>query len=389
MAELAEELYKFNPWWEASLQHAFIPRPKYQKYLVENQDNADIIVITGMRRIGKTSLMKLFINGLLKNFEPDRILYVSLDALTIEQFPLHEIVREYRKLHKLKLQDRVFLFFDEVAYRKNIHQELKNLYDSENVKIFASSSSTSILRDTHAMLTGRSRVLELLPLDFDEFLAFKKIQLRKAEGYLLEKYFEEYMQNGGIPEYILNGDVSYLDNLIESIIYKDIVAFHGVRDVQGIKNFFRLLMERAGKLFTVNKVAKITGFAPDTMRRYLEFFTQVYLVYPIERCGKLNERIRAPKKVYAADVGIRNHLTGFRDKGAIFENLVFLKIKHKQPCYVYRDGVELDFMADDTLLEAKYNSDLNTKQQALFESMDARQNLIIRSVRDFLDLEMN
>jgi predicted AAA+ superfamily ATPase len=169
------------------------------------------------------------------------------------------------------------------------------------------------------------------------FLTFKKIRVRKAEGYLLEKYFEEYMQTGGIPEYVTTGDVSYLDNLIESLIYKNIIACHGVRDVQGIKDFFRLLMERAGKLFTVNKVAKITGF---------------------------------------------------RDKGAIFENLLFLKIKHKQPCYVYRNGVELDFLAGDILLEAKYNSDLNAKQQALFDAYDARHKHIIRNIRDFLDLEV-
>jgi len=385
---LAEELYKFNPWWEAdSYQPDFIPRPNYTDYLQKNLDNADIVILTGIRRVGKTTLMKLLITELLKTVEPRFIFYASLDSLTLEKFAISELLREYRKIHSLRLADKVFLFFDEVAYRPKIHQELKNLYDTEKLKIFASSSSTSILRDTRGLLTGRARFMEVLPLDFTEYLSFKKVQPRVAERYLLEKHFEEYMRTGGIPEFVLTGDVSYLDNLIESVIHKDIVAFHGIRDVSGIKDFFRLLMERAGKPFTISKVAKILGGSPDTMRRYLDFFAQTFLVYTIERCGKLNERLRSPKKLYAADVGIRNHVTGYRDKGAIFENLVFLKIKHKNPCYVQKNGTELDFLAEGMLFEVKLESEFTAKQKALFDSFKAKKKTLIQGLDDFLNLD--
>ena len=387
MPELAEELFKFNPWWEGVSHAQFIPRPRYAALLQKNRDNDDIIILTGIRRVGKTTLMRLFINDLLQMCEARSILYASLDSIMLERHAISEILREYRKIHSLKLTDRVFLFFDEVAYRPKIHQELKNLYDSENVKIIASASSASILNDTRGFLTGRARVLEVLPLDFTEFLAFKKLKPRQAEGYLLEKHFEEYMQIGGIPEFVLSGDISYLDSLIESVIHKDIVAYHGVRDVSGVKDFFRLLMERAGKQFTVNKVARILGVSPDTMRRYLNFFVQSFLVYTIERCGKLNERLRSPKKLYAADIGIRNHVTGFRDKGAIFENLVFMKMKHLSPCYVFRDGVELDFLANHRLVEVKFGRDFTSQQQELFKSFEAEKKLLIQSVDDYLNLQ--
>lgn len=387
MPDLAEELYKFNPWWEGVAQSDFVARPQYAAFLQANQANSDIIILTGIRRIGKTTLMKMFIAELLKAYEPRFILYASLDSLALEKFSINEILRDYRKIHGLKLTDRVFLFFDEVAYRPKIHQELKNLYDAERVKIFASASSAAILRDTHGFLTGRLRVLEVLPLDFAEFLSFKKLEPRRAEGYLLEKSFDEYLRTGGIPEYVLTGDISYLDNLIESVIHKDIIAFHGVRDVTGVKDFFRLLMERAGKQFTLNKVAKIFGVSPDTVRRYLEYFTQTFLVYTIERCGKLNERLRSPKKLYAADVGMRNHLTGFRDKGAIFENLVFLKIKQHRPCYVYQNGVELDFLAGQVLCEVKLGGELTAKQQSFFAAFPARKKVLVQGMQDYLKLE--
>jgi len=385
--DLAEELFKFNPWWENAYRPDFVPRPQYANFLKKNQANPDIIILTGIRRVGKTTLMKLFIAGLLETLEPRFILYASLDSIALEKFSIGEILREYRKIHGLKLADRTFLFFDEVAYRPKIHQELKNFYDAENVKIFASASSASILRDTRGFLTGRTRMLEVLPLDFAEFLAFRKLQPLQAERYLLEKYFEEYLQTGGIPEYVLSGDVSYLDNLIESIIHKDIIAFHHVRDVTGVKDFCRLLMERVGKQFTINKSAKIFGVSPDTMRRYLEYFTRTFFVYTVERCGKLNERLRSPKKLYAADVGIRNHMTGYRDKGAIFENLVFLKIKHQNPCYVYQNGVELDFFAQGMLMEVKLERDFTLPQKALFEAFKAKKKILIQGMTDYLNLD--
>jgi hypothetical protein len=387
MIDIVEELYKLNPWWEGEFRISFLPRPKYQNLLKKNLNNKDIIILTGIRRVGKTSIMKLFIKDLLEIVSPEKILYVSLDSYALEDYSIFEIVRAYRKEHKLDLGKKVFLFFDEVAYKENAHQELKNLYDHENVKIFASSSSASILKDKRALLTGRARLIEVLPLDFNEFVVFKGLKIKKSEKYLMEKYFEEYMKMGGIPEYVLTGDISYLDNLIDSIIFKDIISFYGVRDIRTIRDYFRLLMERCGKQVSINKIARILGISPDTSRRYFEYFVNSYVIYQIERCGKLTERIRAPKKIYVADVGIRNMVTGFKDKGAIFENLVFLQIKHLRPCYIYQDGIEIDFLIDGVLMEVKFNKNLNVKQKEFFEKFKAEKKKVIKNIDDYLRLE--
>jgi predicted AAA+ superfamily ATPase len=264
--------------------------------------------------------------------------------------------------------------------------ELKNLYDSENVKVFASSSSSSLLNDKRALLTGRANVIEVLPLDFNEFLLFNKISVKPSESYLLEKYFEDYMLIGGIPEYVLTKDVSYFDNLIDSVIYKDIAFYHGVRDVKSLKNFFRLLMERAGKQLSLNKISKILGVSVETLKRYFEYFQNTYLIYTIERCGKLNERLRAPKKIYAADLGIRNYITGFRDKGALFENLVYLKIKNNNPCYVYKNATEIDFFFNDNLIEVKYGREMEMKQKKLFDNFPAKKKSVIDDIYSYLAL---
>ncbi len=388
IVDIAEELFKYNPWWEQTYSPPFIPRRYYLDILQKNLSNKDIVLITGLRRVGKTTMMKMFITKLLQKLEPRFILYVSLDAIPLEPFSISDILRAYRKVFQLSLEEKVYLFFDEVANRPKIHQELKNLYDRENVKIFASSSSASILQDTRALLTGRARIIEVMPLDFEEFLEFKGLKPRRSESYLLESHFEKYMQMGGMPEYVITEDISYLENLIEGIIYKDIISLHGLRDVSGIKDMCRLIMERSGKQISINKIAKVMGVSPDTVRRYLEYFRQTFLIYTIERCGKLNERLRAPRKIYAADVGIRNYFTGFRDKGAVFENLVYLKIKNRRPCYVYQNGLELDFYFDDTLLEVKYEKELDGKQAAFFEQFPAERKMKVLSFNDYLNLTL-
>ena len=147
-------------------------------------------------------------------------------------------------------------------------------------------------------------------------------------------------------------------------------------------------MERCGKQLSVNKIAKILKLPADSARRYFDMFTSTYLVHAITRYGKTNETILSPKKIYAADLGIRTLFTGFRDKGSLFENYVFLKIKDRNPSYIYKDKTELDFItADKTLIEVKYHDSMNEKQQALFDSLKTKKKILINSPKELSKLE--
>lgn len=387
---MEEIFYRFNPWWEEEYNPDFIDREKYTNKFLKSLNNKDIEIITGLRRIGKTTIMKLLIKKLINelNVNPKYIFYISLDFYGFEKKTVLEIVEEYMKIQQISFKEKVYIFLDEVAYVKDFSKQLKNLYDLYNAKIFATSSSSSILKDKKAYLTGRERLTEVLPLDFQEFLNFKKIILKKSDYHLLEPLFENYMALGGLPQYVLTEDVEYIKQLVDDIIYKDIITYHNVKESGLIKEFFYMLMERSGKQISLNKLAKILGISVDTARRYFDYFVETYLVYPVVRCGKLNERLKSPKKIYTGDVGIRNIITGLRDKGAVFENIVFLSIKHKNPCYIYQDGIEIDFLTQDKILiEVKYNAQLNEKQRKLFESYSANKKIIIDSVEKFFNLE--
>jgi len=384
---MEQVLYKLNPWWEVDFHTKSVPRPKYQNKLSKLLPMRDIVLLTGLRRVGKTTIIKQIVEELLRKVKPELIFYVSLDAYGLEKYSIHEIVTRYRTIHRLGLDQKIYVFLDEIAFKEDFQKELKDFYDNENIKIYASASSASILRDKKAYLTGRTRTIEILPLDFEEFLVFRNPKIKTADAYLLENYFMEYMQTGGLPEYVLTGDIVYLSELVDSILYKDIIAFHNIKDSAIVKDFFRLLMERAGKMLTLNKMAKILGISLDTVRRYMEYFKETYIVYTVERCGKLNQRLRTGKKLYAGDVGLKNMATGFRDRGAVFENMVYLKIKQNDPCYIYEDGNEIDFFFKDTLMEIKFGKELKGKQLRLFEKIPAKKKIVVSEWQEYMKLK--
>ena len=371
---LESELYKQNPWWEKKFEEKSIRRDIYIEEILKTIKNKDIIFLTGLRRIGKTTILKQVIGELLTHVAPYDILFISMDSFSLLEFSIHHLVDEYRKLHKKSAADFFYLFLDEITSRDNFEQELKSLYDNDNIKIICSSSIATLMRDKKALLTGRTRTIEVMPLTFQEFLQFKDAKIGKADKSKLEGHFKDYLKLGGIPYYVLTEDRAYLNELIESIIYKDIIAHYNITGERAIKELFVLLCHRVGKPTSYNKLAEILKISVNSVKRYVHYFEQAYLFYVVNRHStSTNEKVTSPKKIYIGDVGIKNLITEFKDIGASYENLVFLKIKNKKPEYYLENSVEIDFVTKEFVLEAKYNQELNDKQLNVFNSIKRKK----------------
>ena len=387
--EIGSLFHQYNPWWEKGYSFdSVIERAHVLLSLYSSIKTPEVIVLTGLRRVGKTTTMKCLIRHLIDDLAvaPAHCFYVSMDDYQLGTTSLIDVIDAYRKVMKISVKEKIYVFFDEITYVNNFQIQLKNLYDKGNVKCIVSSSSSSILKDDSAYLTGRKRIVEINPLDFEEYLKFKNIRISKADQGLLETYFLDYMQIGGMPEYVLREEREYLVNLIDDIIMKDIVGYHGIRNPGVIKEFFILLMERAGKQVSINKVANILKISPDTAKRYLTMFEETYLIRLVPRFGKTNETLLSAKKVYATDIGMRNIIVGFRDKGAIFENIVFMKIKDQDPKYVYQNGQEIDFFTNGRLIEVKYHRDIEGKQLMVFDKFKAQHKMVIKNYVDLKKL---
>ena len=139
-------LYRYNPWWEKEFKiEKFFARPEVFKNLADNLSGRQVVILTGLRRVGKTTLMKQMVDYLIneKKVDPRLIFYASLDDYLLADKNLLEIIEAYRKIHKLSFSKKVFLFLDEITYQKNFAIQLKNIYDQQNAKLYVSSSSAS------------------------------------------------------------------------------------------------------------------------------------------------------------------------------------------------------------------------------------------------------
>ena len=384
--EIEAELFKQNPWWEGKFKDKSYPREKYLKEIFDNIKSKEIIILTGLRRIGKTTITQQVIGRLLENkTRPEEIFFVRLDSFNLLEFSIHQLIEEYRKIHKKSSSDFFYLFLDEVSSRGNFEQELKSIYDNENIKVICSSSIATLMRDKKASLTGRTKTIEVMPLDFQEFLIFKEAKINKSDSAKLESYFRDYLKIGGVPYYVLTGDKTYLNELVESVIYKDIIAYHRITAEKTIKELFILLCQRVGKPMSYNKISEILKISVNSAKRFVGYFEKAYLFYIVDRYSKsLNERITSPKKVYIGDVGIKNVITGFKDLGASYENLVFLKIKEKHPFYYLENSTEIDFITEDSLIEAKYNQELEKKQKEVFDSLKIKNKIVAVGYKFFI-----
>jgi predicted AAA+ superfamily ATPase len=286
------------------------------------------------------------------------------------------------------VEKQIYIFLDEVAHKERFHQQLKNLYDKQNVKIYASSSSTSVLKDQKAYLTGREFIVEVMPLDFEEYLAFKNTTLKKRDMQLAETYFQDFLQTGGIPEYVLYPDREYLLNLVDDIIHKDIIAHHKIKNQKVIKDLFKIVMTNVGNPVSIYKISNTLKISHETASRYLQYLEDTYLIYLVPRYGSTNQQISSPRKVYAGDIGIRNLFTGFIKKGRAFENYVFLRIKNFHPLYVYENQLELDFYLDNSVLvEVKYGEEIKEKQEKMFNAFEAEHKMVVKGFQDLAKLE--
>jgi predicted AAA+ superfamily ATPase len=352
-----ELLHRFNPWWSGSYRLPGIPRERYLSILAGLKDTRDVVLLTGLRRVGKTTLIHQYISRLLGQVEADRIFYVSLDSLALRNRTILEIVEAFRRVRGLRHDDSVFLFLDEVHLKRDFEVQLKNIYDEGHAKVFASGSSSLDIVMKSPLLTGRQRLLRLPPLDYDEFLQFAGKYVKPSDAHLHVRFAEDYLRTGGIPEFVRTGDHAYLQSLVDSILYRDIAARHNLRSREQLADILAFLAQGVGSPLGDRKISRVLGVPVQSVGRTIDLFIEANLVHAIEKEGKLSERKGSPAKVYLADTGLFQVLTENVNLGAMAENLVLLSIRGDRPPRYHRsNGLEVDFVRGREAWESKYKS---------------------------------
>ncbi len=331
--------------------------PKIKDHLKQKQ----ISVLTGMRRTGKTTIIK----ELLREVDSDNKLYIDLERLDnrelFSQSNYDNIMRDLEN-SGIDIKKKIFLAFDEIQLLPKIASVLKYFYDNYNIKIIATGSSSYYLKDLFSeSLAGRKKIFELFPLDFGEYLGFKNVSWKKELKWqdkkfnktayeALRHYYEEYIEYGGFPEVALAESTDQkkdiLFDIISSYINIDIKSLLDFRKEHDIYNLLKLLSVRVATRLDYSKLSRSCGFSRPTVLNYLDLFEKTYLIKRVPVFTKSPEReIVKAKKLYFLDNGLAGILSDL-NSGAKFENAVFNQLYAQGDIqyYALKNGREIDFI---------------------------------------------
>ncbi|MDI3484785.1 MAG: uncharacterized protein PWQ50_5 [Methanolobus sp.] len=311
-----------------------------------------IIIVSGLRRAGKSTLM----NEIRRNHLNESY-FVNFDDERFFDFTIEDFQTMYELLIEL-YGERDTFFFDEI---QNIHgweRFVRRLHDDKK-KVYVTGSNASMLsRELGTHLTGRHLSYSLYPYSFKEFLYFKKHisslpeTLTTIEKSTIKRYFNEYIETGGIPEFVKLRDDLYIKTLYENILYRDIIARYNLRNEKALKTTVYFAASNIAKEISFNSIKNLTGLSSaTTIKEYFEYLENSYLAYLVPKfSASLKTQVYSNKKVYFVDTAIARIL-GFRtseDYGRILENTVFMELKRRsQEVYYHRDKKECDFVIRD------------------------------------------
>lgn len=369
----------------------------------EVQDNIEpfikfkeVIIITGPRRGGKSSLMKLICDDLIKeNKVPSsNILYLNFEDERFIDFNTSDFAHTYELFLQInKPTGRLYFFLDEIQNVTGWERWVNRLYENENIKIFITGSNASLLSsEISTALTGRNRTVTNFPFSFGEFLTFKNYKLQENDFYqtrkraVIKSFFQEYLKLGGYPEIIKINDPTLLEQYFKDIIYRDILPRYSIKKIKEIRELCLFLASNLASIHSYNKLQNLIEVKSiNTVKAYLEILEEAYLFFRINLFDySIKRQIYNPSKIYIIDTALGNSISfKFSENiGHIYENLVFLELKRRNKEIYYwksKKGKEVDFLIKKGLnieeaIQVSYNLDykktLNREIESLLMAKD-------------------
>jgi len=322
-------------------------------------DSPEAIIITGMRRVGKTTLLHY-----IKNFiDSNNKLFIDLEnpanQLIFEEKNYDAILDNFKFLG-LNTQLKGFVFLDEIQLVKNIPSIVKYLSDHYPIKFFMTGSASFYLKNLFTeSLAGRKHIFELFPLSFREYLKVKGVSFnieaignRVTENIFetINPYYKEFIRFGAFPGVVAKETIEEkrlaLEDIFTSYFQLEVKQIGDFKKNNVVRNLLLLLMERIGSKLDIQKISKQLGVARPTIYNYIEFLESTYFIKKIRPFSRNKDsEIRSTPKLYFCDSGLLNHFTKISE-GALFENAIFnqLNLLGEINYYQRKSGVEIDFI---------------------------------------------
>lgn len=321
------------------------------KYITTSQ----IVIISGIRRCGKSSLLLLIKEKM--NLKESEYCYFNFDDERI--IADISILEDIYNLHLEVYGKEPVLFLDEIQNIDNWEKFINRMYE-QGIKIFVTGSNAKLLSsEISTSLTGRNKLIELFPFSFSEYLRFignnyNLNRISSKSKSLLLKDFNNYFETGGFPLVVKENDTDLINDYFQDILYRDIISRYSLTQVNEIKQIGLYFASNIGKLFSYSTLQKISGVKSlSSIKNYILYYQQSYLYFYLNKFDySVKKQIMNPKKVYTIDPGFAHRL-GFNfseNRGRILENIVFLELLRRGKAVYYHSGKkECDFVIKEGL----------------------------------------
>lgn len=368
-------------------QKSFLSNKKWiiRKFPEKYINNEEIIIISGVRRCGKSVLLQQIRNKIPQkdyffNFDDDR-----LGNFTVENFQqLYEVFVEL-------YGEQDYFYFDEIQNIVGWEHFVKRLYNSGKKVFITGSNARMLSKELGTYLTGCYISIELYPFSFFEFLDFREQRhlLENISGTVargeMQSAFNAYLRQGGFPLYLKSEDGIVLKTLYDNILYKDVMVRNQIVNEREVKELVYYTVSNIGKPLTYTSLAKVIGVKnPTTVKNYLEYIENTYLLFSLSKLDySVKAQLRNPKKIYAIDNALVSRL-GFHfsgEEGRLLENMVYIELRRRSGEIFYHNSghTECDFVVRDGFRVVQA-----IQVCYLLDSLDAREREI-RGVQDAMD----
>lgn len=365
-----------------------IQRKEYLKKLIAFRDKQLIKVVTGVRRCGKSTLLKMYQEWLREQgVEASRIISINFEDIDYEELTDYRKLYDYLKEH-LNPERMTYIFLDEIQNVADFPKVVDSLYIKNNVDIYMTGSNAYMLSSEIAtLISGRYVQIEMLPFSFKEYI--------ESTGSMNDRgvKYTEYLENSSFPQTLeLKGQPDeirdYLEGLYNTIVVKDIVNRKKITDTMMLKSLLRFVFDNIGNPLSSKKIADTMTSAGrkidvKTVEKYLEALTESYILYQAKRYNiKGKQYLKTLEKYYVVDVGLRFMLLGSKQMDAvhILENVVYLELLRRgYDVYVGKiNEFEVDFVAQNSRGTSYFQVALTVRDEKTLQ----RELRPLQSIRD-------
>ena len=297
--------------------------------------NSFAITMTGIRRCGKSTLLQQLVHQQKKWY------YLNLEDPRLGGFELSDFMR-VEKIMKELYDDKGVYFFDEIQTIPQWERFIRYLVDKKEKIVVTGSNASLLSKEFGTKLTGRHLQIELFPFSYSEFLKLKKEKPSQIS-------FENYLMQGGFPEYLKQKNPAINQELLSDVVIKDVAVRYGIKNTTMLTKIAVYLISNVGKQFSYNSLKKMFEIKSiQSIIDYLSYFENAYLVFILPRFSySFKQQQISQKKIYSIDTGFScvNSASFSKDKGKMLENAVFLELRRKcKDLFYFLEKNECDFV---------------------------------------------